>query len=213
MDTVTGRRRPGSEVGGRDARGGEVLWPVSFRDAPQARSTAYGLAGLVLEFSVAVAFGRYYWADSNWPRSPLGWFLAAWTAPSVLLMCGALAGTLTARRNSVFRRSLSALAWTASVLTSLSLPLLLAASSADLCETNPPPTPAYLEPALMVPVCLAASLALGSLAGFGAWTVTRRRIPHIALYAVWLVSAAVAVFLLLAPILTASPTCSPITNG
>ncbi|MFJ1673094.1 hypothetical protein ACIOK4_43420 [Streptomyces bottropensis] len=163
-----------------------------------------------MELSVAIAFDNY-WADSYRRRPPLGWFWVVWTAPSVLLMCGALVAALAGRRNSVLRRSLSAVAWAVSVCTSLSLLLLLFASGADLCETIPPPLPVYLEPALVVPVCLAVSLAVGSLASAGTWAVTR--IQHVVLYSVWLASAGVAVFLLLGPILTASPTCSPVRVG
>ncbi|MFI7503348.1 hypothetical protein ACIBVL_33735 [Streptomyces sp. NPDC049687] len=209
MRTTIGSSRPG---GGRDDRLADALWPPSFPDTPHARSAAYGLAGLVLELSVAVAFDSY-WADSYRRRPPLRWFWVEWTAPSVLLMCGALVGALTIRRKSVLRRSLSAVAWTVSVCTSFSLPLLLFAFSADLCETIRPPVPLYLEPVLMVPVCLAASLVIGSLTSAGAWAVTRRRIHHLGLYAVWLASAGVAVLLLLGPILAASPTCSPMRGG
>ncbi|GAQ66793.1 hypothetical protein [Streptomyces scabiei] len=209
MRTMIESRRPG---GGRDGRLANALWPPSFPDAPHARSAAYGLAGLVLELFVAVAFDSY-WADSYRPRPPLRWLWVAGTAPSILLMCAALLGALITGRKSLLRRSLSALAWTVAAFTSFSLPLLLFASGADLCETIPPPVPVYLDPVLMVPVCLAASLAVGSLASAGAWAVTRRRMHDVGLYAVWIASAGVAVLLLLGPILAASPTCSPMRGG
>ncbi|MFI1508814.1 hypothetical protein [Streptomyces sp. NPDC020597] len=211
MNAVIGSGR--STVGAAGGRVGEILWPQLFRDAPHVRSAAYGLAGLVLELSIGMAFDTYYWSDSNWTRHPLGWPLAVWMTPSIWLMSGALAGAFTARRGSVPRRLLSGLAWTVSVITSLGLLLVLVVSGADLCETIPPTVPAYLEPALMVPVCLAASLAIGSLAAAGAWAVTRHRIHRVALYAVWLATAGASVFLLLAPILAASPTCSPVVGG
>ncbi|MFM9595087.1 hypothetical protein ACKI1J_35260 [Streptomyces scabiei] len=198
--------------GGLDGRLAHALWPPSFPNTPHARSAAYGLVGLVMELSVAVAFDNY-WADSHRPRPPLGRLWVAGTAPSILLMCGALAGALIMGRKSVLRRSLSALAWAVSACTGFSLLLLLFASGADLCETVPPPVPLYLDPVLMVPVCLAASLAVASLVSVGAWAATRRRMHHVGLYAVWIASAGAAVLLLLGPILAASPTCSPMRGG
>lgn len=190
----------------------EVLWPPSFASSPGARSPAYGLAALVVELAVAAAFDTFYWADSNWSRpGVMGWVIAVMALP-ILLMCGTLASAVTGQRSRsrVLQQGLAALAWVVSAVASLLLLLIVWGSSADLCEMTAPPVPAYLDPVLMVPVCLAAALGIGSLISRAAWVITHSRIRHVTLYAIWLMSVAAALVLLLAPVLSNSPTCAPL---
>jgi hypothetical protein len=62
----------------------------------------------------------------------------------------------------------------------------------------------------MVPVCLAAALGIGSLISRAAWVITHSRIRHVTLHAIWLVTVGATLFLLLAPVLSNSPTCAPL---
>ncbi|MGW0964708.1 hypothetical protein [Streptomyces sp. NPDC002516] len=191
-----------------------ALWPVLRMPRGAARTAAYGLAWLLLEAAVMEAFDLFYWSDGNAPRHPTGLLVPALLALPALLMTAALASAVrldaSDRRRPIRSRVLSTLAWTAAGASSLMTLLMLVMGAADLCEMTAPAVPAHLEPALMVPACLVAALALGAAAGSAASALSRHRMGAVAHYAVWIATAAVSVFLLLAPILRASPTCRPV---
>lgn len=189
-----------------DRRG--ALWPVSFEAHPRARAHAYALTVLVVVCVVAVAADRYYWSDSQWTRTPSLFFLF-FMVPSILLMGATLAGALVTRVPRVVHNAVAALAWLTTVLVVPLELLLLWLSSADLCETRPPAVDVYQIPWLSVPVLIAVSLGAGSLAG---WTLAGRRLHPAARYAIWLGTAAVVLYGLLAWALGGSPTCSPLSG-
>ncbi|MFF3446678.1 hypothetical protein ACFYXJ_05990 [Streptomyces sp. NPDC002667] len=192
----------------------EALWPVLRMPRGAARTAAHGLAWLLLEAAVMEAFDLFYWSDSNAHRHPTGLLVPILLTVPALLMTAALASAVRldtpARPWRMRGRVLSTLAWTAAGAASLMALLMLVMGAADLCEMTAPPVPAHLEPALMVPACLVAALALGAAAGSAASALSQRRMGTVAHYAVWIATAAVSVFLLLAPILRASPTCRPV---
>jgi hypothetical protein len=192
-----------------------ILWPASFPDAPRARVHAHGLATLVVITSVCAAFRGFYWADDpqvNRYRLDLlgvaeaiGGPFALMSVP-LLLMCAVLAGAL----RSWPRRPywvLAAVAWTMSAATTL-LVLLATSVTNDntYCSAN-----AAVDPVsgTVVVLCLVAALAAGSLAGWIAWVISRRRARPVVLYAVWLATVAAAVVLTLAVPLNAAQTCGP----
>ncbi|MCT9010346.1 hypothetical protein [Streptomyces rhizosphaerihabitans] len=191
-----------------------ALWPVLRVPRGAARTAAYGLAWLLLEAAVTEAFDLFYWSDSNAPRHTTGLLVPILLTVPALLMTAALASAVrldtSDRRWHMLGRALSTLAWTAAVTASLMALVTLVIGAADLCEMTAPPVPAHLEPALMVPACLVAALALGAAVGSAASALSRHRMGTMARYAVWIATAAVSVFLLLAPILRASPTCRPV---
>ncbi|MFD8733662.1 hypothetical protein ACFV06_01965 [Streptomyces sp. NPDC059618] len=209
-----GRLLPGTpESTGRRPDRKAALWPVL--GLPRAaRAAAHGLAWLLLEAAVMEAFDHFYRSDSNAPRHSTGLLVPALLTVPVLLMAAALGsavrpGALEGRRR-LLGRVVSALAWATAVAASVMALVVLFIGAADLCEMTAPPVPARLDPALMVPACLAAALALGAAAGGVASALSRHRMGAVARYAVWIVTAAVGVFLLLAPVLRASPTCRPV---
>lgn len=77
----------------------------------------------------------------------------------------------------------------------------------DYCTVNVPIHPLARS---VVPLCLVAALAAGSLVAWIAWVLSHRRMRPVVLYAVWLAAVAAAIVLVLAVPLHAAQTCGRI---
>ncbi|MDX2548894.1 hypothetical protein ACOT81_00220 [Streptomyces sp. WI04-05B] len=211
---ITGRRRaaPGPGVEGRFQ---DIVWPLTFPEAPRARVHAYALAVLVVVASMCAAFKGFYWADDpqvSQHREGLGGLTQAMVWPfkkmavPLLLMCAVLAGALRSWPRKPYR-VLAAVAWPVSALAIFVVVLDTSLTNdADYCTGNAPVDPVSWN---MVALCLVAALAAGSLAGWIAWVVSGHRARPIALYAVWLATIAATVVLTLVMPLHAAQTCGP----
>jgi hypothetical protein len=139
------------------------------------------LAALVVITSVCAAFKGFYWADdpqvsqyrgglsglAQGMAEPLGWM-----AVPLLLMCAVLAGALRSWPRGPYR-VLAAVTWTMSALATFVV--LLGAeltNDSDYCTADAPVDPVSGN---IVTLCLVAALAAGSLAGWIAWVISRRR--------------------------------------
>ncbi|MFF6808025.1 hypothetical protein [Streptomyces sp. NPDC012616] len=215
MRQVTADRCKAAVGPGADGRLRHVLWPASFPDAPRARVHAHALAALVVITSACAAFKGFYWADDpqvSQYREGLWGSARAMAVPfgpmavPLLLMCAVLAGALRSRPRVPYR-VLAAVAWTISALAIFVVLLGTALTNdSDYCTANAPVDPVSGN---MVALCLVAALAAGSLAGWIAWVISRRRARPVVLYAVWLATVASTVVLTLAVPLHAAQACGP----
>ncbi len=214
MRVMSSDRRRAAVRPWEDGRFRDVVWPASFRTAPRARVPAHALAVLVLVTAVCEAFQGFYAADNpDFAQDRAGGVLlvAGLAAVPLSLMCGVLIGSLRSWRGVPYG-VLAFAAWTTSVLVT---PVLLLAIGVmgepeSPCGANEPEHPLS---GMAVPVCGVAALAAGSVAGWVAWVVLRRRARPVALYTVWLVTVAVTVVAALALPLHAAQTCGPSGMG
>ncbi|MEU5535639.1 hypothetical protein [Streptomyces sp. NPDC020362] len=187
-----------------------VLWPASFPDAPKARATVHALAVQVIMIAVFGAYITFYWADD--PQvdgrsratalSQGGCMMAA----PVLLMCVALSRAVRGRHGTL-QWVLTALAWaTALATTPLLVVLTSVMNDSDYCTGLPPRHPLA---GFALPASLLATLAAGSAGAWVTRVVSRRRAQAPVLYTVRLITAAVTVFVTLAPFLHSAQTCGP----
>ncbi|WP_328484134.1 hypothetical protein OHS71_39600 [Streptomyces sp. NBC_00377] len=193
----------------------DIVWPASFPDAPRARVPAHALAVLVVVTSVCAAFRGFYWADDpqvSQYRGGLVGSAQAMAAPfgrmgvPLLLMCAVLAGALRSWPRWSYR-VLAAVAWTMSALVIFVVLLDTSLTNdADYCTGNVPVDPVSWN---VVGLCLVAALTAGSLAGWVARVISRRRARPVVLYAVWLATVAATVVLTLAEPLHTAQTCGP----
>lgn len=202
-------------------------------DDPQVSKYRAGLRGVALAMAVP-ALGMAVplllmcvllaGALRTWPRAPHRALPAvAWTAMlatflwwsdghgkmgvAVLLVltCALLAWILLAGR--VQYPVLAAVAWMSSALMTLLVLLFTSLrNDGDYCTANEAVHPVSANVVLL---CVLAALAAGSLAGWIAWLLSRRRARPLALYAIWLATIAATVVLTLAPPLHAAQTCGP----
>ena len=125
----------------------------------------------------------------------------------VLLMYAALVGALRGRRDKAYAL-LVAVAW---ALSALLAPLTILgtwlSNDNDYCTANVPIHPVARS---VVPLCLVAALAAGSLVAWIAWVLSHRRARPMVLYAVWLATVAAAIMLALAVPLHTAQTCGRI---
>ncbi|MFI1050939.1 hypothetical protein [Streptomyces griseoruber] len=215
MRPVLADRRRTAVGPGVAGRFQDIVWPASFPDAPRARVHAHALAALVVVTSVCAAFKGFYWSDDpqvSQYREGLGGLARAmvapfgWMAVPLLLMCAVLAGALRSWPRWPYR-VLAAVAWTMSALAIFWVMLETSLTNdADYCTGNAPVDPVSWN---AVALCLVAAPAAGSLAGWIAWVISRRRARPVTLYAVWLATVAATVVLTLAVPLHAAQTCGP----
>ncbi|MFE2963860.1 hypothetical protein ACFXKC_09310 [Streptomyces sp. NPDC059340] len=197
-----------------DDRFRDIIWPASFRNAPRARVPAHALAVLVVITAVCEAFQGFYAADNPeyaQDRADNVLLVAGLSAVPLLLMCGVLIGALQSWRGVPYWM-LAFAAWTTSVLVTpvLLLAIGLMAEPESPCGANNPEHPLS---GIVVPFCVVMALAAGSLAGWIAWVLLRRRARPVALYAVWLATVTVTIVLTLAPPLHTAQTCGPYGMG
>ncbi|MFI2040089.1 hypothetical protein ACIOK4_41570 [Streptomyces bottropensis] len=200
---------------GVEGRFQDIVWPASFPDAPRARVQAHALAALVVVTSVCAAFKGFYWADDPQVSQYRGGLVGpaqAMVAPfgrmavPLLLMCAVLAGALRSWPRGPYW-VLAAVAWTMSALAIFVVLLDTSLTNdGDYCTGNAPVDPVSWN---TVALCLVAALAAGSLAGWIAWVISRRRARPVLLYGVWLATVAATVVLTLAVPLHAAQTCGP----
>ena len=195
-----------SQRRGADSRLWHILWPAAFPDASRARVPAHALAVLVVLTSVCMSFSLFYWADD--PQVGHGVGVAAVFMPvPVLLMYAALVGALRDRRDKGYAL-LVAVAWAVSVLIApLTMLFTWLSNDNDYCTATVPVHPLAQS---VVPLCLVAALAAGSLAAWTAWVLSRRQARPVVLYAVWLATIAATIVLALAVPLHTAQTCGRI---
>ncbi|MEU5540403.1 hypothetical protein [Streptomyces sp. NPDC020362] len=199
---------------GADGQFRDIVWPASFPDAPRARVHAHALAALVVITSVCAAFRGFYWADDPQVSQYRAgqWGLAVpfgLMAVPLLLMCAVLAGALRSWPRVPYR-VLAAAAWTMSALAIFVVLLGTSLTNdSDYCTANAPVDPVSGNVVALCLVAALAALAAGSLAGWIAWVISRRRARPVVLYAVWLATVAATVVLTLAVPLHAAQTCGP----
>ncbi|WP_206336302.1 hypothetical protein [Streptomyces torulosus] len=196
-----------------------ILWPASFPGTPRARVPAHGLAALVVITSVCAAFKGFYWADDPqvsqyreglWGPAQAVAVPVGLTAVPLLLTCAVLAGAVRSWPRVPYR-VLAAVAWTMSAVAIFVVVVETSLTNdSDYCTANAPVDPVSVN---VVALCLVAALVAGSLAGWIAWVISRRRARPVVLYAVWLATVAAAVVLTLAVPLHAAQTCGPSGMG
>jgi len=191
---------------GADSSLRHILWPAAFPDASRARVPAHALAVLVVVTSVCTSFSLFFWADD--PQVDHGAGVAAVFMPvPVLLMYAVLVGALRNRRDKGYAL-LVAVAWAVSALmVPLTMLFTWLSNDNDYCTANEPIHPLA---AGVVPMCLVAALAAGSLVACIVWVLSHRRARPVVLYAVWLATVAATIVLALAVPLHAAQTCGRI---
>lgn len=186
-----------------DSRLRHIFWPAAFPDMSRARVPAHALAVLVVITSVCTSFSLFYWADD--PQVVHGVGVAAVFMPApVLLMYAALVGALRGRRDKGYALLVAA-AWAVSALTApLTMLFTWLSNDNDYCTAN---TPLHPLAGSVIPLCLVAALAAGSLVAWTTWVLSRRRARPVMLYAVWLATVAATIVLALAVPLHTAQTC------
>ncbi|MET9913918.1 hypothetical protein ABZZ74_45540 [Streptomyces sp. NPDC006476] len=178
--------------------------------------SANGLVVLVFEFALVLAYKAFFAGGLSDPLRPTGhWFDieagAGWTAlflfVSLLMMCGAFISAVRQEAHGV----LAGFAWTSVAVANLLLVVVLTTGAEQLaaepCSLSSRPLPGHMSLMTAAMLCLVAASGVAALVSRAAWAIARRRggqIDGVALYVVWLVSAAPTAFFLLAAVFSHS---------